>query len=101
MLPTTRASGIFNAKRSSAVSVSRLTRMFVPKPKKAFQSPGTQSRFPAFIYPSLSFPKRVERNDVPHLDRNDSLPNEGRQRCEQIYREVGEIRPPGRAGQSV
>src|SRR6267143_6978199 len=42
MRPNTRSSGIFNTKRNSAVSVSRLTRMLVPKPKKAFQSPGTQ-----------------------------------------------------------
>src|SRR6202012_5551911 len=38
----TMSSGIFNTKRSSALSVRRLTRMLVPKPKKAFQSPGTQ-----------------------------------------------------------
>ena len=37
------SSGIFSTKRSSAVSVSRLTRMLVPKPKNAFQSPGTHS----------------------------------------------------------
>src|SRR5262245_60069068 len=43
MRPNTSASGIFSTKRSSAVSVSVLTRMLVPKPKKAFQSPGTQS----------------------------------------------------------
>ena len=36
------SSGIFSTKRSSAVSVSRLTRMLVPKPKNAFQSPATQ-----------------------------------------------------------
>src|SRR4051812_26574209 len=43
MRPNTSASGIFSTKRRSAVNVSRLTRMLVPKPKKAFQSPGTQS----------------------------------------------------------
>ena len=43
MRPKTMSSGIFSTKRSSAVSVSRLTRMLVPKPKKAFQSPGVQS----------------------------------------------------------
>src|SRR5215472_15453593 len=39
MRPNTSASGIFSTKRSSAVSVSILTRMLVPKPKNAFQSP--------------------------------------------------------------
>ncbi len=39
MRPNTRSSGIFSTKRSSAVSVSMLTRMLVPKPKNAFQSP--------------------------------------------------------------
>ena len=35
--------GIFKTNNNSPVSVKRLTRMFVPNPKKAFQSPGTQS----------------------------------------------------------
>src|SRR4051812_987592 len=39
----TSQSGIWRTKRSSALRVNRLTRMLVPKPKKAFQSPGTQS----------------------------------------------------------
>src|SRR5262245_29666340 len=43
MRPKTIGSGIFNTNRSSAVSVSRFTRMLVPNPKNAFQSPGTQS----------------------------------------------------------
>src|SRR5438105_2584082 len=43
IFPKTSSSGIFSTKRRSAVSVRRLTRMFVPKPKKAFQSPGTHS----------------------------------------------------------
>ena len=43
MRPNTSSSGIFSTKRSSPVSMSRLTRMLVPKPKNAFQSPGTQS----------------------------------------------------------
>ena len=51
MRPKTSESGIFSTKRSSDVSVSRLTRMFVPKPKKAFQSPDTQSWVFAFIFP--------------------------------------------------
>src|SRR5215471_756762 len=38
MRPNTSASGIFSTKRRSAVSVSILTRMLVPKPKNAFQS---------------------------------------------------------------
>ncbi len=40
MRPKTRLSGIFSTKRSRPVSTSMLTRMLVPKPKKAFQSPG-------------------------------------------------------------
>ena len=40
MRPNTSESGILRTKRSSAVSVSMLTRMLVPKPKNAFQSPG-------------------------------------------------------------
>src|SRR6266508_2362831 len=43
MCPKTKSSGIFRTKRSRAVSVSRLTRMFVPKPKNVFQSPGVHS----------------------------------------------------------
>ncbi len=40
MRPNTIASGILSTKRSSPVSTSRFTRMLVPNPKKAFQSPG-------------------------------------------------------------
>jgi hypothetical protein len=43
MRPNTMGSGIFSTKRKRPVSTSRLTRMLVPKPKKAFQSPGVQS----------------------------------------------------------
>ena len=43
MRPNTRSSGIFSTKRNSAVSVSMLTRMLVPKPKNAFQSPRVHS----------------------------------------------------------
>ena len=42
MRPNTSASGIFSTKRNSPVSTSMLTRMLVPKPKNAFQSPGVQ-----------------------------------------------------------
>src|SRR6476660_4473956 len=43
MRPNTRLSGIFKTKRSRPVSTSMLTRMLVPKPKNAFQSPDVQS----------------------------------------------------------
>ena len=43
MRPNTIESGIFSTKRNRPVSTSMLTRMLVPKPKKAFQSPGVQS----------------------------------------------------------
>src|SRR5258705_13441727 len=55
MRPKTRSSGIFSTKRKSAVSVSRLTRMFVPKPKKAFQSPGTHNLGLLFMIFFLGF----------------------------------------------
>src|SRR3954447_26719948 len=37
------SSGIFSTYFSRPLRVRRLTRMFVPNPKKAFQSPGTHS----------------------------------------------------------
>src|SRR5581483_7884158 len=43
MRPNTRLSGIFKTKRSRPVSTSMLTRMLVPKPKNAFQSPDVHS----------------------------------------------------------
>ena len=43
MRPNTRKSGIFSTNRNSPVSTSMLTRMLVPKPKKAFQSPGVHN----------------------------------------------------------
>src|SRR6266481_4418331 len=42
MRPKMRSLGIFKTKRRRAVRVSRFTRMLVPNPNKAFQSPGTQ-----------------------------------------------------------
>src|SRR5712671_5213276 len=42
MRPNTSESGIFSTKRRRPVSTSMLTRMLVPKPKNAFQSPGVQ-----------------------------------------------------------
>src|SRR3984957_9959811 len=40
MRPNTSESGIFSTNRNKPVSTSMLTRILVPKPKKAFQSPG-------------------------------------------------------------
>src|SRR5436190_9457849 len=40
--PKTSSSGKPSTKRRRPVNVRMLTRMLVPKPKKAFQSPGTQ-----------------------------------------------------------
>src|ERR1700745_2815094 len=40
MRPNTSEAGIFSTNRNSPVSTSILTRILVPKPKKAFQSPG-------------------------------------------------------------
>src|SRR3974390_876767 len=39
MRPNTTSSGIFSTNRNRPVSTSMLTRMLVPKPKKAFKSP--------------------------------------------------------------
>ena len=43
MRPNTSESGIFSTKRNSPVSTSILTRILVPKPKNAFQSPGVHN----------------------------------------------------------
>src|SRR3954471_20266999 len=43
MRPKTSESGIFSTKRKRPVSTSMLTRMLVPNPKNAFQSPGVHS----------------------------------------------------------
>ena len=43
MRPNTSESGIFSTKRNSPVSTSMLTRMLVPKPNSAFQSPGVHN----------------------------------------------------------
>ena len=43
MRPNTRLSGIFSTKRNRPVSTSMLTRMLVPNPKNAFQSPGVHN----------------------------------------------------------
>src|ERR1700733_5391107 len=43
MRPNTSSSGILSTKRNRPVNTSMLTRMLVPKPKNAFQSPGTQN----------------------------------------------------------
>src|SRR5712691_4046700 len=40
MRPKTSESGIFSTNRNRPVSTSMLTRILVPKPKNAFQSPG-------------------------------------------------------------
>src|SRR5690242_904018 len=42
MRPNTSWSGILSTKRKRPVRTSMLTRMLVPNPKKAFQSPGVQ-----------------------------------------------------------
>src|SRR5215475_8314044 len=42
MRPKTSESGILSTKRNSPVNTSMLTRMLVPKPKNAFQSPDVQ-----------------------------------------------------------
>jgi hypothetical protein len=43
MRPNTSESGIFSTKRNRPVSTSILTRILVPNPKKAFQSPGVHN----------------------------------------------------------
>src|SRR5258708_39336317 len=68
MRPKTSSSGIFRTKRNRPVSVRTLTRMLVPKPKKAFQSPGTHRRglavvmvvFPAVVVARADSAERRE-----------------------------------------
>src|SRR5260221_10583741 len=43
MRPKTSESGIFNTNRNKPVSTSILTRILVPNPKNAFQSPGVHN----------------------------------------------------------
>src|SRR5476651_346081 len=43
MRPNTMLSGILMTKRNRPVSTSMFTRMLVPKPKNAFQSPGVHN----------------------------------------------------------
>ena len=68
--------GICSTYWSSPVSTSTLTRMLVPKPKKAFQSPGVQIRArsgPAVVVSAMSCslssrrPRGVERGDQAAL----------------------------------
>jgi len=49
MRPKTSESGIFSTNRNRPVSTSMLTRMLVPNPKNAFQSPETH-RVGLFMY---------------------------------------------------
>src|SRR5207342_881291 len=46
MRPKTSSGGILSTNCKRPVSTRRLTRMLVPKPKSAFQSPGVQSLGP-------------------------------------------------------
>src|SRR6516164_1753438 len=46
MRPNTRESGIFSTERSKPVRTNMLTRILVPKPKNAFQSPEVQREGP-------------------------------------------------------
>ena len=55
MRPNTRASGICSTNRNSPVSTSTFTRMLVPKPNNAFQSPGTQNFGRLRLHISRSF----------------------------------------------
>src|ERR1022692_6717 len=58
----TRSVGICKTNRSNPVSVSRLTRMLVPKPKKAFQSPGTQIF--GFVFSMALSPSADDLNSI-------------------------------------
>ncbi len=82
MRPNTSESGIFSTKRNRPVKTSMLTRMLVPKPKKAFQSPGVhrtglKSDLPAvpvmlvlIVIPLLlSLKSPVKVPPVPRLNR--------------------------------
>src|SRR6202050_415593 len=84
MRPNTSASGIFSTKRSSPVSTRTLTRILVPNPNKAFQSPGTQNfglnvvvaLIARFLVPrlsALSFQRRDHVLALPHPAENSTL----------------------------
>src|ERR1700722_8379436 len=84
MRPNTSASGIFSTKRSSPVSTRTLTRILVPNPNKAFQSPGTQNfglnvvvaLIARFLVPRLSALLCQRRDHVlalPHPAKNSTL----------------------------
>jgi hypothetical protein len=49
----TSESGIFSTNRNSPVSTSMLTRMLVPKPKNAFQSPGVHKTGLKSVLPAV------------------------------------------------
>src|SRR5215813_5368567 len=59
--PKTSSSGILSAKRNKAVKVSKFTRMLVPKPKKAFQSPGVHSLGFAVV---IMFLTKIEQRHI-------------------------------------
>ena len=53
MRPNTSESGIFSTKRNRPVSTSMLTRILVPNPKKAFQSPGVHNAGLKSVFPTV------------------------------------------------
>ena len=62
MRPNTSESGIFSTKRNSPVSTSMLTRMLVPKPNSAFQSPGVHKAGLKVDVPAVPVVARAHRN---------------------------------------
>src|SRR5262249_24158835 len=67
MRPNTSESGILSTKRKRPVSTSMLTRMLVPNPKNAFQSPGVQ------IAPRVQMSGRYSADFESALDIGGSL----------------------------
>src|SRR5689334_18550663 len=90
MRPNTSSSGSFNTKRSNPVNVSRLTRMLVPKPKKAFQSPGVQMATLFSLVMVLSSRKRgQDRARVGHPAKDPTL---GFDHSQPHLMELGKVR---------
>src|ERR1700712_2545717 len=89
MRPNTREFGIFSTKRNKPVSTSMLTRMFVPNPKKAFQSLATH-KVGLRIAVAIKIPLKVahtppRENEIPGW-RRASRHRSGRSRNRQSER---------------
>src|SRR4051812_25219811 len=95
MRPNTSESGIFSTNRNRPVSTSMLTRMLVPKPKNAFQSPGVHNagRYVVDVammpLPRLSLRQRCQRRArARHPAKNAALRLDHREAGGVKFREI-------------